>query len=169
MVSKVVLVTASSAGLGAVTANAFARNGFRVAINYYSNKDKAEKLRTEIEKTTACIAIRADMTKHEDVQQLVEDVVESFGRLDVVVSNQGWTRIRAFADLKDNVDEDDWDRCFDVNVKSHMRLFHLAAPHLRRTEGAFVSVASLAGVIPSGSSIVSLVDVVQNGEGRYPH
>jgi NAD(P)-dependent dehydrogenase (short-subunit alcohol dehydrogenase family) len=164
MASQVVLITASSAGLGATTAKAFAQNGFRVAINYHSNKAKADGLRDEIEKTTPCVAIYADMTNRQDIKQLVCDVVKRFGRLDVVVSNQGWTRMRNFSNLEDNVDEDDWDTCFDVNVKSHLWLFHAASPHLRLTEGAFISVASLAGVVPSGSSLVSLTHAVQEGK-----
>jgi NAD(P)-dependent dehydrogenase (short-subunit alcohol dehydrogenase family) len=76
------------------------------------------------------------------------------GRLDLVVSNQGWTRIRNFYDLDENVDEGDWDRCFNMNVKSHLFLFHAARKHLEKSGGSFITVASLAGVKPSGSSVV---------------
>jgi len=61
--------------------------------------------------------------------------------------------MRDFNDLDDNVDETDWDGCFNMNVKSHLWLFHAAKPHLLETSGAFVGVASVAGVVPSGSSI----------------
>ena len=76
------------------------------------------------------------------------------GRLDVVVSNGGWTRFSNFADLEDGVEEADWDRCFNMNVKSHLWLIHAAKRHLKETGGAFITTASLAGVIPSGSSLV---------------
>lgn len=168
--SKVALITASSAGLGAITAKAFATAGFRTIINYHSSEDKANKLVHEISQASRpsesnssndstnqnqCIAIKADMSNAEEVRQLVDKAVSMMGRLNVVVSNHGWTRMRDFTDLDDNIDETDWDGCFNMNVKSHLWLFHAAKPHLEKTDGCFVSVASSAGVIPSGSSIVS--------------
>lgn len=166
---KVALVTASSAGLGAATARGLALTGFRTVINNNSNDEKANVLVNEISKATThfvdavandstqqdrCIAIKADMSQPQEIQRLMEETVRAMGRLDVVISNQGWTRMRNFNDLDDNVDETDWDGCFNMNVKSHLWLFHAAQPQLNKTEGCFVSVASLAGVIPSGSSIV---------------
>jgi NAD(P)-dependent dehydrogenase (short-subunit alcohol dehydrogenase family) len=76
------------------------------------------------------------------------------GRLDMVVSNAGWTRMVNFFDLEQNINED-WDKCFNFNVKAHLWLFHAARPHLEaNTEGgSFLTVASLAGVRPSGSSL----------------
>jgi NAD(P)-dependent dehydrogenase (short-subunit alcohol dehydrogenase family) len=172
---KVALVTASSAGLGAATARAFASNGFNVIVNYLASADRANELVEDILKAIAaseqtngdaghslgprCTAIKADMSRREDVYRLVDESVRTMGRLDVVVSNQGWTRMRDFNDLDDNVDETDWDGCFNMNVKSHLWLFHAAKPYLLETSGAFVGVASLAGVVPSGSSIVSIINI----------
>lgn len=161
MSTKVALVTASSAGLGAATAKGLASAGFNVAINYNSSKAKADAVVSDIQQTRSlgndhpkCIAIQADMSKRTDISQLVEAVINTFGRLDCVVSNQGWTKMRQFNDLDDNVEESDWDMCYDMNVKSHLYLFHTARPHLAKVNGSFTTIASLAGVIPSGSSIV---------------
>lgn len=71
-----------------------------------------------------------------------------------VFSNGGWTRVVDFKNLEENVDEEDWDRCFNMNVKSHLWLFHAAKSHLEASEGAFLVTASTAGVKPSGSSLV---------------
>lgn len=76
------------------------------------------------------------------------------GRLDLVVSNHGWTKIRDFANLDDNMEESDWDLCYNMNVKSHLWLFHAARKYLEESEGSFVTTASVAGVIPGGSSMV---------------
>jgi len=160
MSTKVALVTASSAGLGAATAKGLAASGFNVAINYSSSKAKADAIVSDIQQARSlendrprCIAVQADMSKRTDISQLVEAVINTFGRLDCVVSNQGWTKIRQFNDLDDNIEESDWDMCYDMNVKSHLYLFHAARPHLAKVNGSFTTVASLAGVIPSGSSI----------------
>jgi NAD(P)-dependent dehydrogenase (short-subunit alcohol dehydrogenase family) len=84
---------------------------------------------------------------------MVQEAVSKFGRLDVVVSNAGWTRITNFADLDEGMVDDDWDKCFLYNVKAHLWLLHAARSELEKTGGAFIETASLAGVKPSGSSL----------------
>lgn len=165
MATKVALVTASSAGLGAACVKALARD-FRVVVNYYSRPEKAETVIKEAEAVQPSYSsssssgprftsIQADMGQRSEIQRLVQETVEKMGRLDVVVSNQGWTRITNFFDFDDQVREEDWDRCFNLNVKSHLWLMQAAKPYLEISEGggSFVTVASLAGVRPSGSSL----------------
>ncbi|KAJ9603116.1 hypothetical protein H2200_012411 [Cladophialophora chaetospira] len=172
---KVALVTASSAGLGAAIAKVMVFN-VRVVINYSSNASRAEALIDELHEVASrskapgsdcegsdstnvdsavprAVAFRADLGKRSDIEDLVSAAIKTYGRLDVVVSNGGWTRIRKFNDLDDNMDEDDWDKCFNINVKAHMWLMKVVRPHLEATEGAFITVASVAGVKPSGSSV----------------
>jgi NAD(P)-dependent dehydrogenase (short-subunit alcohol dehydrogenase family) len=79
--------------------------------------------------------------------------VSTFGRLDVVISNAGWTRVTNFSNLDEGLEDEDWDRCLLYNVKSHLWLMHAAKPYLEESEGAFVTTASVAGVKPSGSSL----------------
>jgi NAD(P)-dependent dehydrogenase (short-subunit alcohol dehydrogenase family) len=164
---SVALVTASSAGLGAATAKALAASGIRVVINYFSSQEKADNLVKELEQLDSnsatgkeqgdaprFTAIKADVSQRSELIRLVEESVATMGRLDLVVSNQGWTRMRNFFDLDENMDENDWDKCFNMNVKSHLFLFHAARKHLEKSEGSFITTASLAGVKPSGSSVV---------------
>ena len=61
-----------------------------------------------------------------------------------------------FMDLDDNMEKEVWDRCFLINVQSHLWLMHAAKKHLEESEGTFVITASVAGVKPSGSSLVCL-------------
>ncbi|GAB7352533.1 hypothetical protein MBLNU459_g2926t2 [Dothideomycetes sp. NU459] len=163
MASKVALVTASSAGLGAAIAKALGKE-MRVVINYNSSRERADAVLAELSKNSALAdgksspryhAIQADVSRKSEIERLVKETVSTMGRLDVVVSNAGWTRMSNFADLDDNVVEEDWDRCFNVNVKSHLFLLHAARKHLDESEGSFVTVASVAGVKPSGSSLRS--------------
>lgn len=167
--TPVALITAGSAGLGAATAKLFATSGYRVVINYSSNKSRADELVDELlelspvfaalsnKKFDRFIAIQADLAKRADIVRLVDETTKVMGRLDVVFSNGGWTMLRNFADLDDNVEEDDWDRCFNMNVKSHLWLMHAARKWLDESEGAFITTASLAGVKPSGSSLVRVL------------
>lgn len=166
MSTKVALVTASSAGLGAATVKALAAH-FRVVVNYNSRLEKAEQVIKEASSITPTYtgseprfhAIKADVSKRSEIERLVAETVSKMGRLDVVVSNAGWTRMTNFFDLEQQILEEDWDRCFNINVKSHLWLLYAAKPHLEKTAetegigGSFVTVASIAGVRPSGSSL----------------
>lgn len=178
----VALITAGSAGLGACVAELFARNGMRVVINYASNVQRAEELVAKLKSITTLApaegrldyhAVKADLASRADVERLVEETVGAMcapgekRRLDVVFSNGGWTHMRNLYDLEDNMVDDDWDRCFTVNVKSHLWLMHAAKPYLSagwddeeggpQESGCFVTTASLAGVKVSGSSLAYAV------------
>ncbi|KLU91130.1 hypothetical protein MAPG_09653 [Magnaporthiopsis poae ATCC 64411] len=172
---QVALVTAGSAGLGAAAARLFAANGMRVVVNYFHNKERAEALLAElleIERQTwnqqpretggsssssqlppNFLILRADLASRDQVRTLVDDTVSAMGRLDAVFSNQGWTQIRDWTSLDDSAVEDDWDRCFNMNVKSHLWLLQAAKKHLEETEGCMVVTSSLAGIRPGGSSL----------------
>jgi NAD(P)-dependent dehydrogenase (short-subunit alcohol dehydrogenase family) len=167
-VPKVALITGASRGVGAAVARALAAQGdTRVVVNYHSNASAANQLLDELNKIQASscnrasrdpgpcfIAIQADTSNREQMASLVQQTINQMGRLDIVVSNVGWTRMTDLMNLDDADSEADWDRCFDVNVKSHFRLFRACQPHLEGSEGVFIATASVAGVKPSGSSLV---------------
>lgn len=75
------------------------------------------------------------------------------GRLDVVISNAGWTRVTNFLNFSEQSLDSDWEKCFTFNVLTHMWLFTAAKDALASSKGGFISTASLAGVKPSGSSL----------------
>lgn len=167
--NSVALITAGSAGLGAATARAFAAMQMRVVINYHSNGERANSLLKDLYEISHAsgidgsnekrfIAIQADVSSRSDVLRLVETTVAAMGRLDVVFSNAGWTRLTDFNNLDANVNDEDWDRCFNMNVKSHLFLMHAAKEHLSASKGSFITTSSAAGVRPMGSSLVRLQD-----------
>ena len=131
-------------------------------INYSSNSSRAESLLQELTSipgpsssspTPRFHLIHADMSSKPSVQALVQETLSTMGRLDVVVSNAGWTRMTTFTDFSQQVNDEDWDRCFTMNVKTHLWLAYAVKDALSSTEGAFISTASVAGVKPSGSSV----------------
>ncbi len=165
MILPVALITAGSAGLGAATARLFARSGYRVIVNYSNNKERAETLLAELSTSAGTNttedskpphrAIQADLERRSEVERLAREAHAAFGRLDVVFSNGGWTQFRDTTKLSDNVFDEDWDRAFVVNVKSHLWLLHAVEVYLAEHEGAFITTASMAGVSGMGSSLVS--------------
>jgi NAD(P)-dependent dehydrogenase (short-subunit alcohol dehydrogenase family) len=163
MSAKVALITASSAGLGAAIATSLSPH-FRIVLNYHSRPHKAAEVLNHLSTIPSTYpttseprfhSIQADVSDRAQIVRLVDETVSTMGRLDVVVSNNGWTRLTNFMDLSDQIHEEDWDKCFNTNVKSHLWLLYAAKPHLEKSEGggSFVTVASLAGVRPSGSSL----------------
>ncbi|KAI0430239.1 short chain dehydrogenase [Xylaria sp. FL1042] len=171
--TPVALITAGSAGLGAAACRLFAQHGYRVVINYSNNAERANQLLDELPGLSSLAkddavagdsdtntrgnenfaVIKADLGSREEINRLVRETTERFGRLDVLFSNGGWTKARGLASLDDNCYEEEWDRAFNMNVKSHLWLMQAAKKHLEETEGAFITTASLAGVIHSGSSL----------------
>lgn len=164
--NKVALVTAGSAGLGAAIASTLAAWGARVVINYSQNRERAEALVEKLSQSFPTpvvedggkrfVAIQADMGNRTDISRLVDETIATMGRLDIVISNSGWTRLTDFKNLDAGVEEADWDRCFFMNVKCHLFLMHASRKYLDEAEGVFITTASLAGVKPSGSSLVSI-------------
>ncbi|CAH0036959.1 unnamed protein product, partial [Clonostachys rhizophaga] len=164
--SPVILVTAGSAGLGSAVARLFAHHGYRVVINYNTDSERAGTLVTELSSQHAklddvegirtisrYISIQADLASALEIRRLVKETYAAMGRIDVVLSNGGWTKFRNTASIDDNVFEEDWDRAFNMNVKSHLWLLQASKPYLDETEGAFITTASLAGVTGVGSSL----------------
>src|SRR5699024_4943481 len=84
--TRTVLVTGSSRGLGATIIKTLAQQGSQVVINYYKSKDSAQKLVSEIGEDRA-LAVQADVTNRKEVDQMIVKATEYFGKIDVVVNN----------------------------------------------------------------------------------
>ena len=137
-------------------------------MNYANNAERAQSLLSELSSIPQSTprhnhdsprfhSIRADVSSKPSVQSLVAETVSTMGRLDVVVSNHGWTRLTNFANLSEGLVDEDWDKCFTFNVKSHLWLMAECKDELDKNEGAFITTASIAGVKPSGSSLPYMV------------
>ncbi|CAI7564523.1 unnamed protein product [Penicillium discolor] len=151
-----VLITGGSRGLGALSAEKFASEGSNVAINYMSNKEVADKLASDIASKygVKTVVIQGDAGVKDDCINAVKTTIEKLGGLDIIISNAGWTKMTNFGDL-DAMDDDDWDKCWSVNVKSSFYLFKAALPTFNANPegGVFLITASIAGATPSGSSL----------------
>jgi ketoreductase RED2 len=146
---RVVLVTGSTSGIGLATARRFADAGDRVVFNSVTSVEAGERLAAE---TPNSMYVQADIARSEDCARLVAEVLDNFGRLDVLVNNAGTTKVIAHADL-DAATLDVWREIFEVNVFGTWSLCVAAMDALRSSHGAIVNVSSLAGVRPTGSSI----------------
>ena len=111
--SKTVLITGASRGIGAETARRFAREGYAVGVNYCHSQPRAEELVRELEAMgVPAKAYRADVSDRTQVDRMVADFLQDFGKIDVLVCNAGIARQELFTD----VTLDQWRQMLGVNL-----------------------------------------------------
>ncbi len=142
---KIALVTGSSRGVGRAVALAFAKEGAKVVVNYSSSEKAAMEVVDKIkEMGSDAIAVKADVSKKEDVEALIKAGVEKFGRIDILVNNAGFTRPA----LLINMTEEQWDAVVDIHMKGTFLCSQAAAKYMiEQKSGKIINVASVAGVV----------------------
>jgi NAD(P)-dependent dehydrogenase (short-subunit alcohol dehydrogenase family) len=137
--ARVVLITGAAGGIGASTARRFAAGGWRLAL---ADRDRRalERLAESIEGPTTLV--EGDIRKPSDCDDAVRSAMAWSGRLDALVNAAGiWTEGPA-----EHVDEQEWDRVMDVNLKGSFFMSRAAIPHLRATQGSVINLSSDAGL-----------------------
>jgi 3-oxoacyl-[acyl-carrier protein] reductase len=141
LAGKVAVVTGASRGIGKAIATRLANEGAIVAINYRNNAQPAEELVSELNnKGFKAQAFRADMSKPEESQVLLEDVVKAFGKVDILVSNAG---IEHFGKLEASALPN---RVFSTNVAGQLFVTQAAARYLP-SGGRIVLTSSVSAKI----------------------
>ena len=151
---KVALITGASQGLGRALALAFAREGARVVVNARS-EESVRPVAGEVEDLGAeVLSVAADVSERADAGRLVDETVERFGRIDVLVNNAGLLGPRVAIE---DYPEDEWRRVIDANLTGPFLVSRAAIPHL--SEGAsiinLVSGVSVEGRAEWGAYSVS--------------
>ncbi|MDI9611507.1 MAG: SDR family NAD(P)-dependent oxidoreductase [Acidobacteriota bacterium] len=152
--NKAAVVTGSSAGVGRAAALKFAERGCSVVINYNRSLTEAEDAAERCRALGAkAVVVQADVSVEADCRRLIQEAVDAFGRLDVLVNNAAVTRFVEFGDLE-ALSEDVWLEILRTNLMGNFFCTRAAVPHMKRAgEGAIVNVVSIAGFLGHGSSI----------------
>jgi 3-oxoacyl-[acyl-carrier protein] reductase len=140
---QVALVTGASSGIGRATAEAMARQGARVGVNYCKNQVGAEQAAETIRKAgSKALVIRADVTRNADVLAMVEAVRKEWGRIDILVNNAGdLLARRTLADMS----EEYWDQIMALNLKSAFLCVRAVWEEMAaRKTGCVINVSSIA-------------------------
>ncbi|MCI5928754.1 MAG: 3-oxoacyl-ACP reductase FabG [Pseudoflavonifractor capillosus] len=145
MEQKTALITGASRGIGAATARRLARAGYAVAVNYCSSEDRAlalvEELRAE---GHTAMAVRADVSDPEQVQAMVDNVLDKFCQLDILVCNAG----RSWVGLLGDMTVAEWRELLSVNLDSVFYCCKAVLPHMiHRKKGKIITVSSMWGQV----------------------
>lgn len=141
---KTCLVTGGSRGIGRAIALKLADFGADVALTFARSADAAEEVKAEIEsKGQKSKALQADAIKYERAEEVINEIVEDWGKLDVIVNNAGITKDNLILRMT----EEQWDDVITTNLKSIFNYSKAAAkPMMRNRGGSIINISSVVGI-----------------------
>ena len=147
-----ILITGASSGIGAATAIAFAKPNNRLILVSRKNREGLKKIEDEgRERGAEVLSILADVSDYEACKLLVQQAVERFGTIDLLVNDAGVSHIGLFQDMT----PDEWQRVMNVNIGSVMNLCHLVIPSMvHRHHGRIINISSVWGNVGASCEAV---------------
>ena len=132
---KTVLITGAGRGIGRQTALSFGADGANLCVNYAHSAAEAEQTVAEIETCGGkAIACKADISDSSDVNAMVAATIDAFGSIDILVNNAGLSIDGPFLEMQ----EQDWDRVYEVNLKGPFLVSQAVARHMITTKGGVI-------------------------------
>ncbi|MBP1930751.1 3-oxoacyl-[acyl-carrier-protein] reductase [Ammoniphilus resinae] len=145
LTNKVAVVTGASRGIGRAIALAMAEAGADIVVNYAGNETAAREVAEEIEKRgRKALIIKADVSNAEQVGQMVQQTLDTFGKVDILVNNAGITRDNLLMRMK----EDEWDQVIATNLKGVYNCIKaVTRPMMKQRAGRIINITSIVGAI----------------------
>ena len=141
---KIALITGASKGIGRAIAHTFAEHGAHIAFTYLSSVEHGESLVDQLKaKGIDANGYRSDASNHEAAQELITDVIQDFGKLDILINNAGITR----DNLLMRMSESEWDKIMEINLKSCFNTVKAAfRPLMKQRSGSIINMSSVVGI-----------------------
>ena len=146
---KVAIITGGSSGIGAATSLELSKRGWRVAVNYSRDLEKAKRV---VGMCNDALAVQGDVSKDDECRRIAAEVLAKWGRIDALVNNAGTTKYVKHPDL-DGLSAQDFERIFALNTVGPFQMARACAAALKASGGAIVNVSSVAALKGSGSSV----------------
>lgn len=143
--NEVVLITGSSKGIGKATAIEFAKKGYKVVINYLTDKENAEELQNYLQQEykIETLVIKADVSDEKQVRNMVNHILDKFKKIDVLVNNAGIAIDKEFEDRT----VEDWKRTLEVNtIGTFLVSKYVSESMLKNKSGKIINVSSTNGI-----------------------
>lgn len=142
--NAVVVITGASRGIGRAIAEELGRGGAKVVVNYFHHKDLAEEVVEDLLKNgaAAAVAMQADVSDPDQAARLIEYTIKQFGRIDVLVNNEGINIDRALKSMS----VEDWKKVIDTDLNSYFYTVKAALPlFMEQRSGTIINISSLTG------------------------
>lgn len=139
--NKVAIITGARRGMGRTHALKLAQEGVKVVVSDISEED-CQKVVDEIEKAGGeGLALKCDVSKKKEVDELVKKTVDKFGKVDILVNNAGIAQFKPFLELT----EEEWDKTLDINLKGYFLCAQAASKEMvKQKSGVIINIASVA-------------------------
>ena len=141
MKDKVAYITGGTKGIGFGIAQVLLQNGIKVAVSGRKQEDAEAAANLLSKDQSMVLGIASDVKNFEDEKNAISEIIKKFGRLDYVIANAG---LGIFKPV-DQLDTEDWNNMIDTNLTGVFHSLKASVEELKKTEGYFISIASLAG------------------------
>lgn len=143
IVNKVVVVTGGSRGIGAQIVKTLANENYKVILNYNNSKEQAEKIQQELlEQGNEIEIIKADVSKREETEKLIQFAINKFNKIDVLINNAGISQEGLFTD----VTEEEWQKIINTNLNSVFYCNQQALKYMiLEQQGCIINISSIWG------------------------
>lgn len=143
IVNKVVVVTGGSRGIGAQIVKTLANENYKVILNYNNSKEQAEKIQQELlEQGKEIEIIKADVSKREETEKLIQFAINKFNKIDVLINNAGISQEGLFTD----VTEEEWKKIINTNLNSVFYCNQQALKYMiPEQQGCIINISSIWG------------------------
>ncbi len=143
--NKNVLITGGTRGIGEAISREFAKKGYNLIINYVNSKEKAVKLKNELEEkyNIDVLTIQADLADEKEIKNMVDIALNKFGKIDVLVNNAGIIIDKEFEDKT----IEDWKQTLNINLIAPFILTKLIGKEMvKNKSGAIINISSINGI-----------------------
>ncbi len=141
---KTVLITGGTRGIGKETAKIYAKKGYNLVLNYVSDKTNVEEIRKQMsELGSEVLIVKADVSKADEVDKMIEQAIEKFKKIDVLVNNAGITK----DGLLLRMSEEDFDKVVEINLKGTYLVTKAVIKYMmKQKQGSIINLTSVVGV-----------------------
>ena len=156
---KTVLITGASRGIGKCIAENLAKEGYTVIANYNKSVNQALKLQNDLQEQGFRIEIfKADVSKKEEVKNMIDSITKKFGNIDILINNAGIAKLQMFQDVTD----EDWNEIINTNLKSAFYCTQMVLPEMvNKKKGCIINISSIWG--QAGASCETIYSISKAG------
>ena len=141
---QIAFITGATRGIGKQIAITLAKEGYNVAINYRKENEELKETKEQIESNNVeCLAVQGDVSNFEDTEKMVKQIIEKYGKIDVLVNNAGITKDMLLMRMK----KEDFENVIDVNLVGTFNITKNVIPYMmKQKSGRIINISSVVGI-----------------------